>query len=85
MSIEAQQKLSLHLQDIAQGIDKLLEELTGEHTLFVLFTFGSGSDGVGQYVSNGERDGVAAALRDLLKRWEETGTADGPLTGHKEH
>lgn len=72
-------KLSPLLPGVAQGLAEVIEEMAGERVLFALHIFGRGTDGRGQYVSNAERADVIKALRELLDRWEKTGSDDGPL------
>lgn len=80
MSLEAQARLSAHLREVADNLEELLDELAGEHVLFSLqiWQSGPGHDGRAQYISNTEREGVKASMRELLDRWETTGGDDGP-------
>ncbi len=59
--------LSLRLQDIAQGLDDILAEVTGERISFVLVLQ---ADGVAQYVSNTDRKDGRELIESLLARWK---------------
>ncbi len=86
MSIEAQIRLSKSLREVSKIVSELLDGLAGEHVLFSLQVWqsGPGHDGRAQYISNAEREGVKASMRELLDRWESTGGDDGPLHAFKE-
>lgn len=66
--------LSLKLQDIAAGLQDVLNEVAGEPIPFVLVLE---ADKVAQYISNCERKDGAELLRSLLSRWD-AGRADIP-------
>jgi len=66
--------LSLRLQDIAQSLDDILQEIAGERIAFVLLLQ---NDGVGQYVSNASRKDGTEMIEHLLARWK-AGRADIP-------
>lgn len=86
MSIAGNVKISEQLQDIADALSKLLDEVGGEHVLFALHVFGEGDEHRAQYVANCKREDVAAAMRQLLDRWETAGADDGKYhTYHKAH
>ena len=77
MSLKGQEKVSVSLQALARATSEILDEVAGEHVQFAIIIFGEGKDGLVQYVSNAQRDGVKAALKELLDRWEQGGD-DGP-------
>lgn len=66
--------LSLRLQDVAQSLDDIFKEITGERIAFVLVL---DADGVAQYVSNASRPDGTALIESLLARWK-AGRADIP-------
>ena len=72
-------RVSRHLRDLAQDIDKLLQLIAGEKMLFSLFVW---SDDRSQYVSNAQRDDVKKALEECLELWKK-GMPDVPL--HETH
>ena len=65
--MSASLQLSIHLQDVAESLDKLLEQLAGERCSFVLVVQ---ADKVAQYVSNTERKDGAELIEGLLERWK---------------
>jgi len=60
--------ISKALQPWAQGIDETITDLVGHKVGFCLVVF---TGERAQYVSNCDRQEVAAALRELLTRWEQ--------------
>jgi hypothetical protein len=66
--------LSLRLQDIAQSLATVLDEVAGEPVPFVLVMQ---ADKTAQYVSNCDRKDGADLLESLLLRWK-AGRADIP-------
>jgi hypothetical protein len=60
--------ISKALKPLAEGIDESITRLVGHHIGFCLVVF---TEGRAQYVSNCDRQEVAAALRELLTRWEQ--------------
>jgi hypothetical protein len=84
MSLEGQARLSEHLQAVAKAVSLLLDQIAGEHVLFALHIYGEGPEQRAQYVSNCRREDVKTAMRELLERWDKTGSDDGPYhTYHK--
>lgn len=67
-------KFSVQAQVLASALDKLLAEITGEPTAFVLVV---STDKVAQYVSNAARKDGVDLLESLLARWK-AGRADIP-------
>ena len=61
-------EISKTLKAYAQAIDESLNIQTGQHVGFCLVVF---TPNRAQYVSNCDRQEVAAALRELLARWEQ--------------
>lgn len=78
MSLDGQARLSAKLQGIAAALKEVLEEEAGEPVMFSLLIWGEGEDERAQYISNAEREGVKAAMQELLDRWAKTGGDDGP-------
>ena len=70
----ASNRLSVRLQDVAQSLSDVLDEIAGEAVPFVLVLQ---ADGVAQYVSNCERQDGIGLIESLLERWK-TGRADIP-------
>ena len=62
----AANRVSVRLQDIAQTLDEILEEIAGERVTFVL-TLQVGE--IAQYVSNAARADGETLIRSLLERW----------------
>ena len=67
-------RVSLVLQEIANGIEDVLTEAAGERISFVLVVQ---ADKVAQYISNTKREDGAALIESLLARWK-AGRADIP-------
>ena len=67
-------RLSVRLQDIAQSLSEVLDEVAGEPIAFVLVLQ---ADQAAQYVSNCERKDGRELIQILLARWE-AGRADIP-------
>lgn len=67
-------RLSLLLQDVAEGVQNALNAAAGEPVAFVLVIQ---ADKVAQYVSNCDRNDGKALIEDLLARWK-AGRADIP-------
>ena len=72
--VNASRRLSVRLQDIAQSLSEVLEEVAGEPVPFVLVLQ---ADKVAQYVSNLDRKDGRELIESLLGRWK-TGRADIP-------
>ena len=70
----ASARLSVRLQDIAQSLAEVLDEVAGEPIAFVLVL---NADKVAQYVSNCDRKDGAELIESLLARWK-AGRADIP-------
>ena len=66
--------LSLRLQDIAEALGEVLDEVAGEPIAFVLVL---NADKVAQYVSNCDRKDGTELIESLLARWK-AGRADIP-------
>jgi hypothetical protein len=64
-------KISVAMQEIAEHLDKYLENIAGEHMGFSLVVFNAVNDSRMNYVSNCSREDVYSALSSLLKGWEE--------------
>ena len=65
--MSASKRLSIALQDVAESLDKVLEQLAGERCSFVLVVQ---ADEVAQYVSNTSRADGTALIESLLERWK---------------
>lgn len=61
------QRLSLAMQDIANGLNDYLKAVAGEEIAFVLIIQ---ADKVAQYVSNASRADGTELVEDLLARWK---------------
>lgn len=72
--MSASLNLSVRLQDVAQSLSDVLDEIAGEAVPFVLVLQ---ADGVAQYVSNCERQDGVALIESLLERWK-AGRSDIP-------
>jgi hypothetical protein len=72
--MSASARLSVRLQDIAQSLSEVLDEVAGEPIAFVLVL---NADKVAQYVSNCDRKDGAELIESLLARWK-AGRADIP-------
>lgn len=70
----ASNRLSVRLQDVAQSLSDVLDEIAGEAVPFVLVLQ---ADGVAQYVSNCERQDGVGLIESLLERWK-AGRSDIP-------
>lgn len=60
-------RVSLVLQDLANGIEGILEDAAGERISFVLIVQ---ADKVAQYVSNASRKDGVELIESLLARWK---------------
>jgi len=67
-------RLSIRLQDIAQSLAEVLDEVAGEPVPFVLVLQ---ADKVAQYISNCDRKDGRELIESLLARWK-AGRADIP-------
>ena len=65
--MSASARLSVRLQDIAQPLAEVLDEVAGEPCAFVLVCQ---ADGVAQYVSNADRKDGRELLQSLMDRWD---------------
>ncbi len=72
--MSASLNLSLRLQDIAQSLAEVLEEVAGEPVPFVLVLQ---ADKIAQYISNLDRKEGRELIESLLARWS-SGRADIP-------
>ena len=72
--MSASARLSVRLQDIAQSLSEVLDEVAGEPIAFVLVL---NADKVAQYVSNCDRKDGRELIESLLARWA-AGRADIP-------
>lgn len=72
--MSASARLSVRLQDIAQSLAEVLDEVAGEPIAFVLVL---NADKVAQYVSNCDRKDGRELIESLLARWK-AGRADIP-------
>ena len=72
--MSASLNLSLRLQDIAQSLAEVLEEVAGEPVPFVLVLQ---ADKIAQYISNLDRKEGRELIESLLARWN-AGRADIP-------
>jgi len=70
----ASARLSVRLQDIAQSLAEVLDEVAGEPVPFVLVLQ---TDKVAQYISNCDRKDGKELIEGLLARWK-AGRADIP-------
>ena len=70
-------KVSQNLQAIAAEIEDRLQEVAGQRMLFSLVVFNTTPGTRMNYISNGDRDDVATALRNLLESWDQ-GMPDVP-------
>lgn len=67
-------RLSVRLQDVAQSLSEVLDEIAGEPIAFVLVLQ---ADKTAQYISNCSRADGRALIESLLARWN-AGRADIP-------
>lgn len=72
--MSASLNLSVRMQDIAQSLADVLEEVAGEPIAFVLVL---SADKTAQYVSNASRADGTEMIESLLARWK-AGRADIP-------
>ena len=72
--MSASARLSVRLQDIAQSLAEMLDEVAGEPVPFVLVLQ---ADKVAQYVSSLDRKDGRELIESLLARWK-AGRADIP-------
>ena len=72
--MSASARLSVRLQDIAQSLAEVLDEVAGEPIAFVLVLQ---ADKAAQYVSNCDRNDGRELIESLLARWK-AGRADIP-------
>ena len=72
--MSASLNLSLRMQDIAQSLAEVLEEVAGEPIAFVLVL---SADKTAQYISNASRADGTEMIESLLARWK-AGRADIP-------
>lgn len=72
--MSASLNLSLRLQDIAQSLAEVLDEVAGEPIAFVLVL---SADKTAQYVSNASRADGTEMIESLLARWK-AGRSDIP-------
>lgn len=72
--MSASARLSVRLQDIAQSLAEVLDEVAGEPIAFVLVL---NADKTAQYVSNASRADGVEMIESLLARWK-AGRADIP-------
>lgn len=72
--MSASARLSVRLQDIAQSLSEVLDEVAGEPVPFVLML---NADKVAQYISNCDRKDGRELIEMLLARWK-AGRADIP-------
>jgi hypothetical protein len=70
----ASARLSVRLQDIAQSLAEVLNEVAGEPIAFVLVL---NADKTAQYISNCDRKHGRELIESLLARWK-AGRADIP-------
>lgn len=72
--MSASARLSVRLQDIAQSLSEVLDEVAGEPIGFVLVL---SADKTAQYISNCDRKDGRELIEELLARWK-AGRADIP-------
>ena len=72
--MSASARLSVRLQDIAQSLGEVLDEVAGEPIAFVLVL---SADKTAQYISNCDRKDGRELIESLLARWS-AGRADIP-------
>lgn len=65
--MSASARLSVRLQDIAQSLAEVLDEVAGEPIAFVLVLQ---ADKAAQYVSNASRQDGRELLQSLMDRWD---------------
>lgn len=72
--MSASARLSVRLQDVAQSLAEVLDEVAGEPIAFVLVL---NADKTAQYISNCDRKDGRELIESLLARWK-AGRADIP-------
>ena len=72
--MSASARLRVRLQDIAQSLAEVLDEVAGEPIAFVLVL---NADKTAQYISNCDRKDGRELIESLLARWK-AGRADIP-------
>lgn len=72
--MSASARLSVRLQDIAQSLADVLDDVAGEPIAFVLVL---NADKTAQYISNCNRKDATDLIESLLARWK-AGRADIP-------
>lgn len=65
--MSASARLSVRLQDIAQSLAEVLDEVAGEPIAFVLVL---SADKTAQYISNCDRQDGRDLLQSLMDRWD---------------
>lgn len=65
--MSASARLSVRLQDIAQSLAEVLDEVAGQPVPFVLVLQ---ADEVSQYISNCDRKDGRELIESLLERWK---------------
>ena len=65
--MSASARLSVRLQDVAQSLAEVLDEIAGEPIAFVLVL---NADKVAQYISNCGRQDGCELIESLLARWK---------------
>jgi len=71
MTTEAENALSMELQNLAKKLGVMLEKRAGKPMLFSLVIFNEEAGSRMQYVSNTDRECVINALKSLLIGWGE--------------
>jgi len=66
-----QEKISVALPQLAEAIESLVFELTGEKYAFSLCIFNLKANERMNYISNCKREDVVKAWTELLKAWEK--------------
>lgn len=61
------------MKEMIEVLEGNLKSITGEKKGVVLLVFDFGPGGNLQYISNGNRQDVMAALRELLAKWSRDG------------
>lgn len=62
---------TLILQELAKGIDEILQKITGKRFAFSLIIWPHEKGENSNYISNADRKEVIKSLKLLLKRWDE--------------
>jgi hypothetical protein len=68
---KAEKAVSVAMQDIMTGLNKLITEIAGEQMGISLFVFNAEAGGRINYVSNCEREKVITALKSMIQGWEQ--------------